>query len=341
MKRIRVWLRSSSVWVSEAGFGINFDGNEGFRFIVARKSIARGDSAMFHFFITGSLRLAVFVLMGLAMLPYPAGAVGEIGSTVEGRALIADNPLDPASYINFSRFLVDIGELEDAEEVLKVGRNKANPSSNLLVELALVYETRNRMSKAEAAARDAVTMDPDNPAAQLRLGEIHYRMGSKKAAVVCYRLAQKLSPLDSLPRVRLVNGLMDIGETAEAEDLCLQYISTDPDNPDLWLALGRSFEKQGKNREAFTTYGQVLSIDPMEAEAYARQGRLYCRFGQFESAEHACRKALTLDQDNLVAHAYLGIACSYLDNGKDARKHARIAEAGGMNMSAVWDKLGK
>ncbi len=296
---------------------------------------------MHHSFIIGSTRLAVLVLMGLAILPYPADAAGEISSKVEGRSVIAANPKDPAAYINFSRFLVKTGELEKAQEVLEVGRNKANRSSNLLVELALVYEARNQMSKAEAAARDAVAFDPDNTAAQIRLGEIHFRMGSKKAGVVCYRRAQKLSPLEAVPRVRLVNGLMDIGETAEAEDLCLQFISTDPDNPDLWLALGRSFEKQGKNREAFTTYGQVLSIDPLEAEAYARQGRLFCRFGQFEAAEHACRKALTLDKDNLVAHAYLGIACSYLDNGKDARKHARIAEAGGMNMSAVWDKLGK
>ena len=206
--------------------------------------------------------------------------------------------------------------------------------------LGTIVEIR-RMSHAEAAARDAVALDQDNVAAHLRLGEIHFRMGNKKAGVESYRRAQALEPEEALPRVRLTNGLMDIGETAEAEDLCLQFISTDPDNPDLWLALGRSFEKQGKNREAFTTYGQVLSLDPKEAEAYARRGRLFCRFSQFESAEEACRKALSLDPDNLVAHAYLGIACSYLDNGKDARKHARIAEAGGMNMSAVWEKLGK
>ena len=287
------------------------------------------------------IRFAVLVLFGLAMLPYPAGAAEGIASKVEGRSLIAEEPLDPASYINFSRFLVKIGELKEAEEILEIGRNKANPSSNLLVELAVVYEDRNRLSKAEAAAREAVDLDPKNMDAHIRLGEVHFRMGAKKAGVGCYRRALALSPREALPRVRLVNGLMDIGETAEAEDLCLQFISTDPDNPDLWLALGRSFEKQGKNREAFTTYGQVLTLDPREAEAYARQGRLFCRFGQFDAAEDACRKALSLDQDNMVAHAYLGIACSYLDNGKDARKHARIAEAGGMNMSSVWEKLGK
>lgn len=285
--------------------------------------------------------LAILVLLGLVMSSYPAGAAGEIGSKVEGRALIAENPKDPASYINYSRFLVEAGELKEAQDILEVGRNKANSSSMLLVELAVVYEARDRMSKAEAAARDAVALDKGNPDAHLRLGEIHFRMRSKKAGVESYRRALKLSPTDAVVRVRLVNGLMDIGETTEAEDLCLQFIASDPDNPDLWLALGRSFEKREMNREAFTTYGQVLSIDPREAEAYARQGRLFCRFGQFESAEASCRKSLALDPHNLVAHAYLGIACSYLDNGKDARKHARIAEAGGMNMTSVWEKLGK
>jgi len=155
---------------------------------------------MINSFTTGSIRLVFLVLLGLAMLPYSAGAEGEIGSKIEGRSLVANHPLDPASYINFSRFLVNMGELEEAEEVLEIGRNKANPSSNLLVELALVYEARDRMSKAEAVARDAVTMDPDNPAAQIRLGEIHFRMGSQKAGVVCYRRAQKLTCVIAGPR---------------------------------------------------------------------------------------------------------------------------------------------
>jgi tetratricopeptide (TPR) repeat protein len=302
---------------------------------------ASGESDMLRPRLLNFLCVTALVLSGLATWLCPGISVAEVTSTIEGRALIAAEPLDPASYINYSRFLMKMGEMGEAEEILETGRNKANSSSNLLVELAVVYEARNRMSKAEAAARDAVALDPENVDAHIRLGEVHFRMGAKKAGVERYRRAQELSPREALPRVRLVNGLMDIGETTEAEDLCLQFISTDPDNPDLWLAMGRSFEKQGKNREAFTTYGQVLTLDPGEAEAYARQGRLFCRFSQFEAAEDACRKALALDKDNLVAHAYLGIACSYLDNGKDARKHARIAEAGGMNMGVVWEKLGK
>ena len=287
---------------------------------------------------TGSAALLVVALVTFSSAP----VMGlEIGSKVEGRSKLAAAPLDPAAYIDYSRYLVKIGELPEAQTILENGRAKANSSSSLLVELAGVYQALGRMSKAEAAAREAVALEPGNFRAHLRLGEIHCRLGADKAGVECYRRAWSLAPEEALPRVRLVSGLMDIGETAEAEDLCLRFISSDPDNPDLWLALGRSFEKQGKNREAFTTYGQVLSLDPAKAEAYARQGRLFCRFGQYDSAEESCRRALDLDPANLVAHAYLGIACSYLDKGRDARKHARIAEAGGMNMGVVWEKLGK
>jgi len=373
MRRIRVWPRSGDVWAIDAvtmasGSSSSREGLERprigieieweteavsvpgwkrrvmeshYREIIPGETTAFGVPAMLRSFLSGSSVLGLLVFFGLACLLVPTGSSAEIGSKMEGRSLVADEPMDPASYINYSRFLVGIGELKEAEEILEIGRNKANPSSTLLVELSVVYETRSRFSKAEAAAREAVALDPGNMDAHLRLGEIHFRMGEKKAGVGCYRRAHDLSPREALPRVRLVNGLMDIGETLEAEDFCLQFIASDPDNPDLWLALGRSFEKQGKNREAFTTYGQVLTLDPREAEAYARRGRLFCRFGQFEAAEEACRHALALDRDNMVAHAYLGIACSYLDKGKDARKHARIAEAGGMNMSAVWEKLGK
>ena len=285
------------------------------------------------------------LLLLLAMVPGLTLAQdiedSPVESRVQGQSLIANEPLDPASYIRYSRFLIASGDWEVAEEVLEVGRNKANPSANLLIELSRVYETQRRFSRAESVLKEAVGIDPDNMMAWVRMGEIQFRMNSHQAGLKSYYLAVELSDLETLPRVRLIEGLLDTDQPDHAEELCLQYIAADPDNPDLWLSLGLVFEKQDKNREAFTTYGQVLTLDPDRAEAYARQGRLFCRFGQFESSEQACRQSLDLDEDNMLAHAYLGIACSRLGNGEEARKHAQIAETGGMNMSSVWEQLGK
>ena len=120
---------------------------------------------------------------------------------------------------------------------------------------------------------------------------------------------------------------------------CLRFIAADPEHVDLWLALGGVFEKQGKHREAFTTYGQALTLDPGSATAWARQGKLFCEFGQFDPAAQSCRQALALEPENPLAHAYLGIALSRLGKGDEARAHAEIAEAAGLNMTAVWKAL--
>ncbi len=285
-----------------------------------------------------SLRLLLLTL-GLLALCASAAAAEGIQSRVAGQALIAENPDEPLSYLAYAEFLQENGDLKGAEEVLEVGRNKAVASAPLLVELGRIYEAQNRLARAESVTREALVLDAELVEAHVRMGEIYFRLGWPKSAMESFHTAQALAPEMTLPKVRIVGGLVEQNKVGEAEDECLKFIATDAENPDLWLALGQVFEKQDKLREAFTTYGQVLTLDPNESEAYARQGRLFCRFGQYDAGRMACEKALALDETNILAHAYMGIACSNLGDSEIARKHAQIAESGGMNMTAVWKKL--
>ena len=284
----------------------------------------------------GALPCLILLLAGLTASF--AGAA-EITSRVDGQVLIAADPADPTSYVSYAEFLRNNGDLKGAEEVLEVGRNKAVSSAPLLVALGGVYEAQNRLAQAEAVTREALAIDPDFVAAHVRMGEIYFHLGWPKSGMESFRTAANLAPDQTLPMVRIVGGLVEQNKVEEAEEECLKFISSTVDNADLWLALGQVFEKQDKLREAFTTYGQVLTLNPDESEAYARQGRLFCRFGQYDAGKIACAKSLELDANNMLAHAYMGIACSNLGEGENARKHAQIAEAGGMNMSAVWKKI--
>lgn len=265
----------------------------------------------------------------------------NVTSRIDGEALVAENPSDPKAYVAYGEFLIDRGELKNAEEILEIGRNKADASAALLITLGKVYEAQDRMARAESVTREALVLDPKSVDAHVRMGEIYFRLGWPKSGMDSFRAAAELAPEATLPKVRIVGGLIEQKLFVEAEDACLQFLSGDQENVDLWLALGQVFETQDKLREAFTTYGQVLSLDPERSEAYARQGRLFCRFGQYDAGRSACGKALELDPDNMLAHAYMGIACSQLGDGETARKHAQIAESGGMNMTAVWKKLGR
>ncbi len=263
----------------------------------------------------------------------------EITSRVDGQAMIAADPGEPAPYIAYGEFLLDRRDYKGAAEVLEIGRKNAAASAELLVVLGRVYEAQDRLARAESVVREALVVDPKSVVALVRMGEIYFRLGWPKSGMESFYAACAEAPDQTLPKVRVIGGLIDQNKMTEAEDACLRFISEDAENPELWLALGQVFEKQDKLREAFTTYGQVLTLEPDQSEAYARQGRLFCRFGQYDAGRTACAKALELDEDNILAHAYMGIACSNLGDGENARLHAQIAEAGGLNMTAVWKKL--
>nr|MEE4269800.1 tetratricopeptide repeat protein [Candidatus Krumholzibacteria bacterium] len=295
---------------------------------------------MFCHFTRNSARIFLGTLLVAFCLTAGLPAEAAVRSRVEGEALIAEKPLEPSSYEIYARFLSGNGAFKEASEVLERGRIKALPSANLLVALGEAYEAQGLVGRAEAATREALVLDDTHVMGHLQMGDLYFQLGWPKSGLDSYRQAVALAPGDPAPMVRLVAGHLEANQLPLAEDTCLKFISEHPEQPDLWLSLGQVFEKQEKRREAFTTYGQVLTLDPENSLAFARQGRLFCQFGQFTSAETACRRALELDPDNKLAHAYLGIAFSYLGNNDGARKHAQIAEAAGLNMMSVWNKIG-
>lgn len=133
--------------------------------------------------------------------------------------------------------------------------------------------------------------------------------------------------------------LLASGLPAHAERDCRARLQEHPDHPLLWILLGESLERQAQWQKAFAGYGQALVLDPNLASAHSRRGRLFCRFRQYAEARHECQTALSLDPEDPLAHAYLGIACAWLGERTTARRHALRAEAAGLDMSDVWRKL--
>ncbi|MBM4129921.1 tetratricopeptide repeat protein [bacterium] len=281
---------------------------------------------------------AVAAWLGAASCPAIAD-LPSVSSRAAGEALVAADPAQAVNHLAYAGWLEAAGDLPAAAAVLEAGCHHAKDPAPLLLELSRLYLRLGRPARAEAVSRQALVLLPDSPAAHLGLGDAYLESGWPQAALESFATAVRLAPRDVVPRTRVVAALLAAGRAHEAEEACLRHLAEAPEAPALWLALGSVFEKQEKLRQAFTTYGQALALEPGSAEALARQGRLFCRFGQFDAAADACRRALQLDGGNLVAHAYLGIACSRLGDDEQARHHARIAEAGGLDLGLVRQKL--
>lgn len=286
---------------------------------------------------TSAARLGLLIL-ATAIVAVPAAAT-VVTSKVQGEALLATDPATARAYQDYADFYFKLGNPVAAAEVLERGRVRADVTADLMADLGRAYQLQKKWTKAESATREALVLDAGHVGAHVQLGEIYLALGWARSGLDSFRKAIELAPGDPLPQVRLVRGLCETGQVAEAEETCLRFIAEGPEHAGLWLALGQVFEQEGKHREAFTTYGQALTLDPSSSTAWARQGKLFCEFGQFDAGAQSCRQALELNPDDALAHAYLGVALSRLGDGDGAREHARIAEAAGLNMTSVWKAL--
>jgi tetratricopeptide (TPR) repeat protein len=169
---------------------------------------------------------------------------------------------------------------------------------------------------------------------RLRLAPLRH---AEAAQFFEFALAQV--PEHQIAQQLLVFSLLGAEKPDTAERACREFLARHPDSSELLLYLGEALEQQDRLQEAFAVYGQVLDKNAGSAPAHSRRGRLYCRFKQFEAAAMECRTALSLDPDDALAHAYLGIACAWLGQREEARAHALKAEAAGMRMNTVWEKL--
>ena len=81
-----------------------------------------------------------------------AGAHGaDVRSRAEGDALITNQSDNPGAYMTYATYLTDLGKVVSAIEVLEQGRDRAEPSAELLVALGELYIDRQMWAKAEAA----------------------------------------------------------------------------------------------------------------------------------------------------------------------------------------------
>jgi tetratricopeptide (TPR) repeat protein len=262
-------------------------------------------------------------------------------TTAEGRALIAANPADPSGYFQVGLAALRSGDAAAAAKVLAEGRAKATPSAQLLVLLGAAWLGQSRFADAEEATQAALAIDPAIAGAQLQLGAIFTRIGWPESALDCFEKALSQSPGDSSAQVALVYGLIGAGRAAQGERECRSFLGDKMADAGLLIALGETLEAQEQLRDAFNVYGRALVVDPRSADAHARRGRLFCRFGQFDAAARECRAALAIDPAAALAHAYLGIAYAEQGQTEAAREQVLQAEAGGMRMDSVWGKLAR
>lgn len=230
----------------------------------------------------------------------------------------------------------------------------------------------SRVDEADLVAlRAAMDADPDNPIAIRPLAIALFQVGQREQAVELFERAVeidanvrslldlalgytklsrypeaestygrllKISPQDPIALHNLGNVASTVGDTDRGIELYRQAIGIKPDYLLAYAHLGDALKTAGRYREAYTTYGKVLQLEPttgaeLEAfdDALYKMATLDITMGAHQRAIEMLELLIEENPDHPSAHYAYGQALLQLGRPEEAQRefatHMRILDA--------------
>jgi len=182
-----------------------------------------------------------------------------------------------------------------------------NPQRALTLQnQSVLLRALQRYEEAEAAARQALLLDPGLSDAHAALGEALRRQRRWNEAEAAYRTALSRNP----QLVDAYHGLIHIlvvgKRFAEAESACRQALAYAPESAPLWQSLGRVQQQQQRWPEAEAAFRRAVQLNPRWADGYVSLGQVLHGQGRDGEAEATFRQALQLSPERSEGYAGLG-----------------------------------
>ena len=175
-----------------------------------------------------------------------------------------------------------------------------------------------RVDEAEAAYRRALAAEPRMAEAHLKLADLMRDLRKFEAAAAGYRAALALSP--DLPEAHC-----HLAEVLAADDwldaAAASYgraLAARPDYFEAQLGLAKTLQRQNRLDEAADAYGRAIELDPAPYEAAGRLGELEALRWRYPEAAAAYRRALQARPDCVVCTVNLGEALLQLGQFDEA-----------------------
>jgi len=150
---------------------------------------------------------------------------------------------------------------EESEDALQRALEYGPDLSETQLALASYYGFLNRdLANAEAAARQAILLDPNNAMAHMFLGLNLTESGNYVEGRAMLRRARELDPLFPLMFANSANAAIQAGEPQEAIELATQAIAIDPEFWVGYLHLGIARTETGDYEGALQAYAEAEKL---------------------------------------------------------------------------------
>ena len=163
--------------------------------------------------------------------------------------------------------LMRVGEAQKALPLLKQARREAPFAPVVPLLLGWTLLNGGMIDEAEAAFREALSLDSQSAGALEGLGLALYRQGKLQEASESFQAAIAISPGDADPLANLGAILVSQGRYREALDVLDRSLTMDPRHLSARINRGVALARLGRVTEAIREYELALEVDPDNEDA--------------------------------------------------------------------------
>jgi tetratricopeptide (TPR) repeat protein len=214
-----------------------------------------------------------------------------------------------ALYIK-ARALNLVGQLEEALSVLDQAIALAEDPLPLKLEQVELLGSSQGAEAAMAALQKLANQYPQEAAVLVPLANALAQAGRREEAITMAQQALRCENLEKEAHAQqlftLGKLLRQSGQLDQALYQLNEALRLDPEDLDIYLELGSTYQDRREHAQALETYQQATEIAPRNPEPYYRAGILLRESHDYPGAEDMLRRAANLAHDDVNIHRQLG-----------------------------------
>ena len=194
----------------------------------------------------------------------------------------------------------------------------------------------NNISKADAAFRRAIELNPNSTVAYHRYCARLRNWGRHADALQMCERALELDPLSSVVNLARGDALYSLGRIKEAQLHYRRVIEMDPGFPGAYADMGMLDRfVYAQLDEAVRWYRRSIELDPGNTRRLASLGQTYLDLGDPDQAEYWITRAIDLGSANDFANYGMSALNLYRGDDAAAAEFARKSHIGGLRWLAL------
>lgn len=222
---------------------------------------------------------------------------------------IIDDPNDAANYVARAKYYFDkeknknagIGDMNKAVEL--------EPDNvDYILLLSDMYFAVNKTRNTRDLLMRAISKDPQNTEAPLKLGELYYLVKSYDSAIIYFNKSIKINqdnPSAYYQKAMTLKERGVPGDTAQAVNNFQKTVELNPNHYDAVLQLGEIYASINDGL-ALEYYNTALKIKPNSTEVYYHVGMFYQNSGKTDLAIQTYNELLKMEPKHAYAMYNLG-----------------------------------